>query len=200
MNVWPFMGRLYDGGETSSAGCHPLTRRRNSQRRGACRRRRVNKAEMGSEDNARAAPEGAPDNVPGAAGRRKRKAGTKKKAGTKWLNRLLALGCLASLLPLWFENRGLQPAACILRALRAQRMQRGGARGIVDCIAGGKAARTQPRCLCVCARRFEYRGHKQEPWVQPHKDDPWVRLPLHAAGHARAHRTDCRVPCADSCD
>ena len=81
------------------------------------RRRRVNKAEMGSEDNARAAP----DNVSGAAGRRKRKAGTKKKAGTKWLNRLLALGCLASLLPLWFENRGLQPAACILRALRAQR-------------------------------------------------------------------------------
>ena len=59
-----------------------------------------------------------PEAAPGAAGRAKkvRKAGTKKKAGTKWLNYLLALGCLASLLPLWFEHRSLQPAACTLRA------------------------------------------------------------------------------------
>ena len=72
---------------------------------------------MGSEDNPK--PPGAAEAAeaaPGAAGRRKRKAGTKKKAGTKWLNYLLALGCLASLLPLWFEHRGLQPAACTLRA------------------------------------------------------------------------------------
>ena len=71
---------------------------------------------MGSEDNPK--PPGAAEiaeSAPGAAGKRKRKAG-KKKAGTKWLNYLLALGCLASLLPLWFEHRGLQPAACTLRA------------------------------------------------------------------------------------
>ena len=71
-------------------------------------------ADMGSEDNLK--PAEAAEAAPGAAGRRKRKPGTKKKAGTKWLNYLLALGCLASLLPLWSEHRGLQPAACTLRA------------------------------------------------------------------------------------
>ena len=54
---------------------------------------------------------------------KRKKAGKRKPAGSRWLNYLLALGCLASLLPLWFE----------------------------------------------------YRGHKNEPFVQPHKDDPWVR-------------------------
>ena len=47
-------------------------------------------ADMGSEDNPK--PPDAAEAAPGAAGRRKRKPGTKKKAGTKWLNYLLALG------------------------------------------------------------------------------------------------------------
>ena len=61
--------------------------------------------------------------APAGAPRRKKVGGKRKPAGSRWLNYLLALGCLASLLPLWFE----------------------------------------------------YRGHKNEPFVQPHKDDPWVR-------------------------
>ena len=74
------------------------------------------RADMGSEDNPKPPAAEAAEAEPGAAGRKKRKAGTKKRAGTKWLNYLLALGCLASLLPLWFEHRSLQPAACTPRA------------------------------------------------------------------------------------
>ena len=61
--------------------------------------------------------------APAGAPTRRKKVGKRKPAGSRWLNYLLALGCLASLLPLWFE----------------------------------------------------YRGHKNEPFTQPHKDDPWVR-------------------------
>tara|TARA_B110001452_G_scaffold79600_1_gene65097 strand:+ start:172 stop:534 length:363 start_codon:yes stop_codon:yes gene_type:complete len=71
-----------------------------------------------SAPKTRTAAAGAPAGAP-----KRKKAGKRKPAGSRWLNYLLALGCLASLLPLWFE----------------------------------------------------YRGHKNEPFVQPHKDDPWVR-------------------------
>ena len=63
----------------------------------------------------------------------------------------------------------------------------------------GNSWRESPQeaaCRLVCVRRFEYRGHKHEPWVQPHKDDPWVRLPLHAG---RPNPRPCaphRPPCA----
>ena len=53
---------------------------------------------MGTDDSAAAAPTGARPR------RRKRGAG-RKPAGSRWINYLLALGCLASLFPLWWEYR-----------------------------------------------------------------------------------------------
>ena len=51
-----------------------------------------------------AASDAAPAAAAGGSSKQRRK--KKKPAGSKWLNYLLGLGCLASLLPLWFEYHG----------------------------------------------------------------------------------------------
>ena len=50
------------------------------------------------------ASDAAPAAAAGGSSKQRRK--KKKPAGSKWLNYLLGLGCLASLLPLWFEYHG----------------------------------------------------------------------------------------------
>ena len=54
-------------------------------------------------------PEAAPAQTASAPStepaRRRRKKGLKRPAGSRWLNYLLGLGCLASLTPLWWEYR-----------------------------------------------------------------------------------------------